>query len=184
MSKLFKNDDELVTSMGELPASISPRSDLWPGIAARLNDIDEHGRQINTGTGWRLQAVAASLVITFVAGLMFGRQIGDTEVPAYHGPAIELAWQATLEATEREYRAAFREFIPVGAASTLLDFQAVEHIENSWAETQRAETALLAALRDYPDNTFLNQKLLELRSRQLGFMKQLAMLDQISRRRT
>ena len=92
--------------------------------------------------------------------------------------------QAALEATEREYVAAFKEFIPVGTARTVLESHAVTNIEESWADLQQAESALLAAMHEYPENTYLNQKLLELRSQQLGFMRQLAMLDQFSRRKT
>ena len=91
---------------------------------------------------------------------------------------------AATEATEREYQAAFREFIPVGASRAVLEMQTVQKIEQSWAELQQAETALLSALHEYPENPFLNQKLLDLRSQQLAFMQQLATLDQYSRRRT
>ncbi len=190
MSRLFSNDKELVAAIQKLPQAINPRRELWPGIAARLLNGGARGedyrrdRQSSKRSGWRNQAVAASIVIAFFAGLMSGRQIGTEDFPQTKGPVMGLAMQAAHEASEREYLAAFREFIPVGAARTLLETQAVENIENSWADLQQAESALLAALRDYPENTYLNQKLLDLRAQQLGFMRQLAMLDQFSRRKT
>ena len=182
MNNPITNDEELRTAIRDLPVSMRPRRDLWPGIARRIA-AREPWHQASSGPTWRHQALAASVAIAFVAGLMFGQQMGRAERPPGEASPINLVMQATLEASEREYQAAFREFIAVGAARTLLETQAVENIENSWAELQQAESALLAALRDYPENTYLNQKLLDLRAQQLGFMKQLAMLDQFSRRK-
>ena len=72
----------------------------------------------------------------------------------------------------------------VHPAREFLGQQAVQNIEGSWFELQQAETALLTALEEHPKNSYLNQKLLDLRAQQLEFMKQLAMLDQFSRRKT
>ncbi len=176
------NDRELRKALHDLPAYIRPGRDLWPGIASRLASAGGR-RQAGKRPAWRHQAIAASAAIAFAAGLLFGQQMGRSERPLDETSAMVLAMQATAQASEREYQAAFREFIAVGAARTLLETQAVENIENSWADLQQAESALLAALRDYPENTYLNQKLLDLRAQQLGFMQQLAMLDQFSRRK-
>ena len=54
----------------------------------------------------------------------------------------------------------------------------------SWEDLQQAEASLLAALAQYPTNTYLNEKLLDLRSQQLRFVKQLAMLEQNDWRKT
>jgi hypothetical protein len=48
----------------------------------------------------------------------------------------------------------------------------------------QAERALQSALDEHPGDRFLNQKMLELRSRQLGFLRQLAGLDHSNRRLT
>jgi len=188
MTRKFGNDEELVTAIHELPKTIEPCNEQWPAIAARLESHHENNQQahhkIGWKTGWRSQAIAASLAIAFIAGLISGRQIGTQDPRKEIGPAQNLVMQATRQASEQEYQAAFREFIPVGHARTVLASQTIMNIENSWAELQQAETALLAAIRNYPENSYLNQKLLDLRSQQLGFMKQLAMLDQFSRRKT
>lgn len=131
-----------------------------------------------------MRALAASVAVAFVAGLMFGRQESFSPPQPSTEVSASLAMLAATEATEREYQAAFREFIPVGTARSVLKSETIQNIEQSWVELQQAETALLAALHEYPGNSFLNQKLLDLRSQQLGFMQQLAVLDQFSRRRT
>ena len=189
MNKQFRDDEELVAAVNQLPQTMKAPKGLWAGIAARLTDqpgVKAKSSEIKVlkNSGWRNQAIAASLVLAFVAGLLSGRQIGFEEIPVPKGPTLDLAMQAALEATEREYVAAFKEFIPVGTARTVLESHAVTNIEESWADLQQAESALLAAMHEYPENTYLNQKLLELRSQQLGFMRQLAMLDQFSRRKT
>ena len=180
----MSTDKQLSRAIEELPRKMSPRKDLWPGISSRLGQAGSEGQAATVRQSWFRQAIAASIAVAFVAGLMFGRQMDNGGTAAPELRTMDYAMQATLEATEREYQAAFREFIPVGSARALLANQDVEHIEDSWAEMQQAETALLAALHDYPDNFYLNQKLFDLRARQLGFMRQLATLDQFSRRKT
>ena len=179
----ISSERKLVEAIHGLPDSISPKRDLWPGIASRIADSMSHGDRSSNTFSWRNQALAASVVLAFAAGLMFGRQMGSSDLSPAEAMAPDLAMRAMLEASEREYQAAFREFIPVGEARVLLETQAVENIEGSWSDLQQAEAALLAALHDYPDNTYLNQKLRDLRAQQLGFMKQLATLDQFSRRK-
>lgn len=184
MSNSIKTDEQLVAAVRELPDSIQPRRDLWPEISGRLGQGRSYGKPQGNRPAWLNQAVAASVALAFVVGLIAGRQLGNGEIEGPQAPTVGLAMQAALLASEREYQAAFREFIPVGAARTMLESQDVANIENSWADLQQAETALTAALRDYPENPYLNQKLLDLRAQQLGFMRQLATLDQFSRRNT
>jgi hypothetical protein len=53
-----------------------------------------------------------------------------------------------------------------------------------WADLRTTEAALMAALEENPNNRFLNERMLELRARQLGFLKQLVSLDRKNRRLT
>ena len=184
MTKYFDTERDLVKAIHDLPDAISPKRDLWPGIASRMTGARAPGGLPVRFPAWRHQALAASVAIAFVAGLMFGRQMGSGDLAPVEAATPDLAMQSAMWASEREYQAAFRQFITVGAARTLLESQAVEYIEDSWSELQQAEAALLAALHEFPDNIYLNRKLLDLRSKQLGFMKQLATLDQFSRRKT
>ena len=89
-----------------------------------------------------------------------------------------------LSASELEYQAAFREFISIGDFRENLSQQEVENLTAGWADLNEAEAALTIALRDNPGNSFLSAKMLELRSRQLDFLRQIASLDQNSRRTT
>ena len=58
------------------------------------------------------------------------------------------------------------------------------HYTKLYDELQETERALQEALAANPDNRFLNQRMLELRARQLGFLKQLAALEQTTWRLT
>jgi hypothetical protein len=184
MSRKMMDEQQVIKAITELPRDIAPRRDLWPGIASRLKAGPGRSGTGGNQRGWRVQTLAASLAIAFVAGILLGRQLGQEATPAPNPPEPHVAVLAALQASEREYQAAFREFIPVGAARHMLESQAVQNIENSWFEMQQAESALLAALSEYPENTYLSEKLMDLRAQQLGFMQQLAMLDQFSRRKT
>lgn len=182
MNDRIKDEKHLVETLNRLPREIEPGNDVWRSIERRLDRAPESAA--TSSQRWPMRALAASVAVAFVAGLMFGRQVGVTpSQPAAQSPA-SLSMLAATEATEREYQAAFREFIPVGSAREVLQAETILKIEQSWADMQQTETALLAALHEYPENPFLNQKLLDLRSQQLGFMQQLATLDQVSRRRT
>ena len=182
MNGKIESEQQLVDELGNLPREIKPSRSLWPGIEQRLGS-QESGGELVQRPAWQHRALAASIAIAFVAGVMFGRQMDPAGEAESGLPTGSLAFQAAMEATEKEYQAAFREFIPVGQSNNMLTAQAVQNIEHSWAELQQAETALLNALREFPENDYLNQKLLDLRAQQLGFMKQLASLDQHSRRK-
>ncbi len=184
MSDRIFTDRDLDEAIRELPRAVAPRRDLWPSIARRLAARAEAGDRRDANRGWWRQGLAASVAVAFLAGLMFGRQMGGGDPEASGATPVDPAIQAALLASEREYRAAFREFIPVGAPSGMLAEETVRHIENSWADLQQAEAALLAAIREYPDNIYLNQKLLDLRAQQLGFMQQLVALEWSGRRET
>jgi hypothetical protein len=53
-----------------------------------------------------------------------------------------------------------------------------------WTDLRVTETALAVALEENPDDQFLNERMLELRARQLSFLKQLITLDRNNRRMT
>ncbi|MFC1695850.1 hypothetical protein ACFL1C_06975 [Pseudomonadota bacterium] len=91
---------------------------------------------------------------------------------------------ALLSTADAEYVAAFREFITIGKSGADLSPQTVEKIEGGWADLRTTEEALAAALEQNPGDLFLNERMLELRARQLGFLKQLAALDRNNRRMT
>ncbi len=181
-------EERPLAALARLPRSFEPRRDLWPGIEARLaprEDVTAPRQR-----GWRLAAVAAGFAVTFLAGVLLGRQDGAPVPTPATGPALTLAEAAgpsvlaTLRATEREYQAAWKGFEPVGVAPSVLGAGTVEDLERSWQAMKQAEIALTTALDEHPDNPYLAEKLLTLREQQLAFMRQLHMLDQNSRRNT
>lgn len=189
-----RSDKEQATAdaLGALPKTMVPPHDLWPGIQARLHARDEAVPPRRMP--WRAAALAASVVVAFVVGLLLGRQdagvdggiVPDGTVPATAAvdASANPGMMAALRAAEREYQAAWKGFTPVGVAPTLLTAETRENIEASWGALRQAEVALLAALDEHPDNPYLVEKLLDLRAQQLGFVRQLYMLDQNSRRET
>ena len=103
-----------VPGMRELPSRIEPGRDLWPDIEARLTPRSPAG--VPASRRWSLGAIAASVTVAFLAGMLLGRQGPDNAVPSSSGETLTLAEAAApalavaLEATEREYRAAWKSF--------------------------------------------------------------------------
>lgn len=185
------SEQELLARLGSLPREITPDTDAWPAIAQRIGQEDTPYRQ-QSSSRWWIHGVAASFAVVLVAGVLIGRQWDTT--PGMAQPGFDLANQAqavwfgglagALTASELEYQAALREFISVGEFRENLPQLAVENLTAAWLDLSEAETALTEALRDNPGNSFLSGKWLELRSRQLDFLMQIASLDQNSRRTT
>jgi len=182
-------EQELLRRIGELPREIQPPHDPWPAIFAR---IGQPRSAVRGPRLWVPLAAAASVMLVLILVLQPGKRADEPKMPVrsqvvqengIHG--IRPATPGVLLAgSEAEYQAAFREFIAVGREHTSLSPRTLETIETGWAELRAAETALAAALASHPDDRFLNTRMLELRARQLGFLRQLASLDQSNRRLT
>ncbi|NCF62757.1 MAG: hypothetical protein GWP58_07885 [Gammaproteobacteria bacterium] len=185
-------EHELVERLGELPREISPNRDPWPEISARIESPSPAEVSRASSSGWMLKAVAASVLLAFTVGLLLGPLRNDQPSGAVDTVALEktglpaesFRLQGALIASESEYQAAFREFIPIGESRKSLPLKTVEMIESGWADLTDTETVLTAALEQNPEDQFLSGRMLELRARQLGFLKQLARLDRNSRRMT
>ena len=177
-----------VEGMHELPRSIEPGRDLWPDIEARL--APRAPAETRTSRARGLGAIAASVAVAFLAGLLLGRQAPEPVVTPAGAETLTLAAAAApamavaLEATEREYRAAWKSFGPLGLAPTTLQPETLEALGRSWQSMKEAESALLTALEEHPENPYLADKLLELRGQQLEFMRDMHMLEQNNRRET
>ena len=130
------------------------------------------------------------MITLVLVGMIMGPQwaVGpgpQQSVMADRGGAVGVpaGLSMSLAGSEAEYQAAFREFIGVGQSRSALSPQTIDHIATGWADLRGVELALTRALADDPDNRFLNDRMLELRARQLAFLRQLASLDQSNRRR-
>jgi hypothetical protein len=184
-------EQELLEKLAALPLEVKPNRDVWPAISKRIGQNNSSHLQQASNRWWK-HAVAASFALIFVTGILIGQSWNTA--PGMTAPEITMVNQhqsmratgmsGALTASELEYQAAFREFISVGESQASLPQQAVEKLIAGWAELGVAETALTSALRENPGNSFLSAKMLELRSRQLEFLKQIASLDQNARRTT
>lgn len=183
-------EKELLRRIGQLPREISPTRDPWPLIFARITQPRAAGRPSRY---WMPLAAAASVVAALVLGLLLGPRLAEPPSAVDGGQLTQAdgvsgsggsSPPAFLAGSEAEYRAAFREFIAVGRDRSNLSPRTIETIETGWADLRAAETELAAALATHPDDRFLNTRMLELRARQLGFLRQVASLDQSNRRLT
>lgn len=176
------NESELNSVIGSLPRSIKPQRDLWPEISSRLEPRQKQVKPKASSPAWRMPAIAAAVLLALTSGIFIGRGL---EAPSSGQLSIlEFALAGTIENTEREYQAAFQELVPLDYSGMRLAGDDPESIRSSWQELQKAESSLLAALREYPADIFLNEKLMDLRSQQLQFVKQMVLLEQNNWRRT
>jgi hypothetical protein len=178
---------ELIRQLGELPRRVEPRNDPWPRIANRMA-AEETTR---TGSGAPWFRIAAAVALAFSLGIFLGNSLQLTAPTDSSGDAVADSNEvfmpspglgAALAGTEREYQAAFSEFTMIGQGASELKPATLDAIERDWQVMLDAEAALASALEQYPDNPWLNKRMLELRERQLAMLKQLAGLDRTSRR--
>lgn len=175
-------ESELQNAIESLPGSIKPRRDLWPKISSQLDSNTGHVSPRSATPSWRTPAIAAAVLLALTTGIFIGRGF-DAASPGQMS-VLEYTLAGTIEATEREYQAAFKELVPLDYSGMRLAGGDPGSIRSSWDEMQKAESALLAALREYPADIFLAGKLLDLRSQQLQFVKQMVLLEQNNWRRT
>ncbi len=191
------NEKELLNRLAKLPREISPGRDPWPEISARVESIDTQANSTRSVPGWLFKAAAASVVLVFAAGLLlkpvWNTGTGSSHSPSSHGsvtarnhngPAEITGTPGLMDTIDAEYLAAFQELTNIGGSRGNLAPQTVEKIEMGWADLRVTETALAFALKENPGDVFLNERMLELRMRQLGFLKQLITLDRNNRRMT
>jgi hypothetical protein len=176
-------ESELHSAIGSLPRGIKPQRDLWPAINERLESVVRQAEPHNRFPAWRTSAMAAAVLMALTTGIFIGRGLDTGPVDLASQTAMQYALIGTVKATEREYQAAFSELVPLEYSGLRLDGAEPDALRGSWEDLLQAETSLLAALQQYPTNTYLNGKLLDLRSQQLQFIKQLALLEQNNWRR-
>ena len=180
------NEKELLNRLAELPREISPGRDPWPEISARIERSSTPTGSTHPAPGWMLKAVAASVVLAFTAGFLlkplWNNGLGSSDSMAQHTGIAQPP--GLLDTIDAEYLAAFHEFNNIGGSRGNLAPQTIEKIEMGWTDLRVTETALAVALEENPGDLFLNERMLELRARQLSFLKQLITLDRNNRRLT
>lgn len=182
---------ELLRRLAELPRRVEPRNDPWPQIENRISAGHGVREQKTTrlGAGWL--RLAAAVAVAFALGIFLGNEWNSLAPSGPPGKPLALESGSStatpnlggvLTGAEREYQAAFGEFINIGRTATELKPATLDAIQRDWEEMLDAEAALSEALDLYPNNPWLNKRMLELRERQLAMLQQLAGLDRTSRR--
>jgi len=191
------NEKELLDRLAELPREMRPDRDPWPEISARMDHSGAGAGSAHSAPNWLFRAVAASVVLVFAGGLLlqplWNKDPLSSDTLSSNSQAVSTerdglmeinGTPGLLETIDAEYLAAFREFANVSGSRASLAPQTIEKIEMGWADLRSTETALAIALDENPGDLFLNERMLELRARQLGFLKQLITLDRNNRRMT
>ncbi len=177
-------ESELQSAIESLPRSMKPQRDLWPGIDKRLEAVNKVEKTRYKAPFWLTPALAAAVLMALTTGIFIGRGLDTVPAGLTSQTVQEYALIGTVKATEREYQAAFSELVPLDYSGLQLEGAEPDALRGSWEDLLQTETSLLAALREYPTNIYLNGKLLDLRSQQLQFVKRLALLEQNNWRRT
>jgi len=177
-------ESELNKAIGSLPRSMKPQRDLWPGVDRRLETVEQAAGVKPGMTFWHRPALAAAVLVALTTGILIGRGMDTGSAGPMTETMQQYALVGTVKATELEYQAAFSELVPLDYSGLRLEGEEPDALRGSWEALLQAETSLLAALKQYPSNIYLNGKLLDLRSQQLQFVKRLALLEQNNWRRT
>lgn len=191
------SEKELLDRLAELPREKAPSRDPWPAISAAMDAHSTGRRASGTGISWWPTAAAAAVVLALAAGFVLRPGLDDpnpvrgeqlVSAPVTAGQAVvgepNARVSGMLDSLDAEYAAAFREFIGAGESRDVLAQQTVEKIEMGWADMRVAEEQLTVALEQNPGDLFLSERMMELRARQLGFLKQLVSLERNNRRLT
>jgi len=177
-------ESELHSAIDSLPRDIKSARDLWPAIRARLGVVEDTTSMPRRLRSWQWPAMAAAVLMALSTGIFIGRGLDTATVEPAAYSMMQYALVGSVKAAEREYQAAFRELVPLDYSGLRLQGEDPDALRKSWEDLLQAESSLLAALKQYPSNIYLNEKLLDLRSQQLQFVKQLALLEQNDWRRT
>ena len=145
----------VIAAARDLPPSISPSRDLWPGIEKRIQ-----ARKIVPFPARRLLAVAAAVLI-FVAGIYTGvlRDWGSTQQATREADAGPSATQL-LDRVEEEYTMASTDvFERIAGREDDLDPVTVELIRHNLEIIDEAIREIREALDEDPENPRLNRLL-------------------------
>jgi len=166
-------DARKVSSLRELPQSIEPAHDLWPGIEAQLGDLP-HGASAPAGAGrarrgaTRLRWLAAAAMLASVA---VGVWIGRSLVPGLPGNGTPLTTQVQtppgltgahgVYVSDSRYEHERAELVrTLQARLAALPPPARAKVSASLATIEKAKTDLEQALGRDPSNALLQELLI------------------------
>lgn len=186
------NEQEIIRQLAALPREIAPAKDVWPLISARIFQTLASSRLPARQFHFWPIATAASLFMILAAGIFLagqrsgpelaspGKELVTSSSPAQNRPDLNVS----ALAGELEYQATLKEFMAFSSASGSVEGLKSAWIEQGWGTLRQVEIELMAALREQPDNSFLNLRMAALRSRQIDLLKQIATADRALRRNT
>jgi hypothetical protein len=185
----MKDEQELLRRLSDLPREVKPGNDVWPGIATRISRLEQQEPGPRYARTWPV-AIAASFILMIAAGLFLQTpEQAPAELPQLADSSSDISVVSVgyvptgLSAiTEPEYQAAFREFMVLNRTPGHRPHS--EWVDKVWTGLWEIEVELLDALRIEPENDFLNTRMAALRAHQLDILKEIAEMDQVSRRNT
>jgi len=178
-----------------LPREVAPPRDGWDAIEKRIRaaaraQASGHASEQSLDRlrlRWPIAAAAAAvLILAVVTGLW--RTTPDplpspTPSVSARVPARAPGYAGSLQVTEQEYRAALLEFDALTRRGGQPDTSLEASLQGGWAVLSQTEHALERALRDHPDDPYINERLVQLRTRQVELLRQIASAGMASRRR-
>ncbi|MEJ8569492.1 hypothetical protein [Elongatibacter sediminis] len=191
--KMHEDDRYWREKLGGLPRRLEPPRDPWERIEARISARSpQSGERQRRRAYWPLAAAAVAVAAIGVA-LLGGRDtptvaLPDESPPVLAGVGYGVPVQApgrasAMQGTEREYRAALREFRGTLESASSGSPIGV-YLDRGWFALSKAEGELATALRRHPDDPYINERLVQLRTRQVEMLRQMASADLASRRQT
>jgi hypothetical protein len=186
--KKILDESELLTRLSALPGEMAPRHDAWPQIATRIaHPASDDVPGAHRSRIWPL-ATAASFIVILAAGLLLKNQwnssglsvpVKDSAASAMLAPGKSY-YSGSPTSGELEYQAALREFMALNTMPGASEEPKSKWMEQGWEALRQVELELASALRNEPDNDFLNSRLAALRARQIELLQQIAALDSAS----
>jgi hypothetical protein len=184
------DENRPIERLNALPREMTPQNDVWPRILDRIEHVEPAADTGSQRERFWPVAVAAALVMFVAAGVYInkpwqeaGPVSGAPQVAQNESMPMNQDYFAQVSLVgELEYQAALKEFMALGSSASVNGTRTPEWIESGWKALRQVEIELQTALKSEPDNHFLNLKMATLRDRQIDLLKQIALVDNTSRR--
>ena len=167
---------ELLKRLQALPRQRELKRDLWPGISARLGEMEHEVSPAQSR--WRPWAVAAGMVLALTLGYQLGQrqpggEIADSQAllaAQTDAPSVHL-----LQGLAREYEGAMRELSADALqAERLIPVHTEQALKSTLEELQSLSERLRELLQDQPDNAYLAAWLVRVEATQFRVLQQVA----------
>jgi anti-sigma factor RsiW len=166
-------------AVAELPQSIEPRHDLWPGIAARI-DADtvvrgRFGRRALMAAAAVL-VVAASVIMAYLAGRQQATTV-DLGSPTPQSASSDVVRASFAELGVHDYEATRQQLVDVlQARRSELSPQTLEIVMSNLQLIDEAMATIAVALGDDPGNELLQRQLVAADRQQIALLERAALL--------